>query len=456
MGTRLYVNNFSTTLSAAITSTSQTSITIASAGGLSTLTGGNYYVLTIDDGTNIEVVQVTAVSGTTLTIVRTYEAINGASTPHTFASGTTIEMRDTAGGIASKLDTATSATANTVLKSISGSWQASTETYAAPGASGNVMTSDGTNWTSAAPAGGGGLTRSVVTASLTAAVDTEYIANSGSAYVVFTLPATAAAGKVIGIRGWGAGSWKVTANTGQTIQFGSQVTASGGTITAASQYDCIYLVCTVSNTNWLVVNAVSQGLSLNGTNVNSLNIPLIGSTGSGAFVGATSPTLVTPILGTPTSGTLSNCSGLKYVGSGRTIFNAYLSANQSISTATSTKILFDATVFDPSGLFSVSTHRYTPNVAGYYYFYTNFIFNSGTWSGAINQVSIYKNGGTILDKVSYPPSSGYGVGSAEIITQMNGTTDYIEIYIYQNSGATQTLPLGNSNTFFCGELLEAT
>lgn len=37
-------------------------------------------------------------------------------------------------------------------------------------------------------------------------------------------------------------------------------------------------------------------------------------TGSGALVFATSPTLVTPILGTPTSGTLTNCSGLPLSG----------------------------------------------------------------------------------------------------------------------------------------------
>ena len=35
-----------------------------------------------------------------------------------------------------------------------------------------------------------------------------------------------------------------------------------------------------------------------------------GETGSGALVFATSPTLVTPLLGTPTSGTLTNCTGL--------------------------------------------------------------------------------------------------------------------------------------------------
>jgi hypothetical protein len=40
------------------------------------------------------------------------------------------------------------------------------------------------------------------------------------------------------------------------------------------------------------------------------------STGSGAVVLATSPTLVTPVLGTPSSGTLTNCTGLPVAGGG--------------------------------------------------------------------------------------------------------------------------------------------
>src|SRR3990167_8011751 len=40
------------------------------------------------------------------------------------------------------------------------------------------------------------------------------------------------------------------------------------------------------------------------------------STGSGAPVRATSPTLVTPVLGTPASGTLTNCTGLPVAGGG--------------------------------------------------------------------------------------------------------------------------------------------
>lgn len=42
----------------------------------------------------------------------------------------------------------------------------------------------------------------------------------------------------------------------------------------------------------------------------NLRSALTDETGSGAAVFATSPTLVTPVLGTPTSGTLTNCTGL--------------------------------------------------------------------------------------------------------------------------------------------------
>ncbi len=67
------------------------------------------------------------------------------------------------------------------------------------------------------------------------------------------------------------------------------------------------------------------GVANGGTGISTLNVDVIAwfstpssanllaaitdETGSGALVFATSPTLVTPILGTPTSGNLSNCTG---------------------------------------------------------------------------------------------------------------------------------------------------
>jgi hypothetical protein len=43
---------------------------------------------------------------------------------------------------------------------------------------------------------------------------------------------------------------------------------------------------------------------------NAVNTSLSGQTGTGNFVGANTPTLITPLLGTPTSGLLTNCTGL--------------------------------------------------------------------------------------------------------------------------------------------------
>lgn len=47
---------------------------------------------------------------------------------------------------------------------------------------------------------------------------------------------------------------------------------------------------------------------------NGVNLGLFGSSGTGAFAGTTSPTFTTPLLGTPTSGTLTNCAGLPIAG----------------------------------------------------------------------------------------------------------------------------------------------
>ena len=46
------------------------------------------------------------------------------------------------------------------------------------------------------------------------------------------------------------------------------------------------------------------------TTINSVNTTLSGQTGTGAFAGSVSPTFTTPALGTPSSGVLSNCTGV--------------------------------------------------------------------------------------------------------------------------------------------------
>lgn len=97
---RGYINNFSTTLNGSITNVA-TSILVHSAAGISAaLSLADYVLLTIDDGTNVEIVQVTGVSTNTLTVVRGQEGTSGTA----FADGKTVELRLTKGSFDNGFD----------------------------------------------------------------------------------------------------------------------------------------------------------------------------------------------------------------------------------------------------------------------------------------------------------------------------------------------------------------
>lgn len=87
-----FANNATTTLSSGITS-SATSISVASSSAFPTLGVGDYTYITLDDkaGT-IEIVKLTAISGSTFTVVRGQDGTSAAS----FAQGDQVELRLTA------------------------------------------------------------------------------------------------------------------------------------------------------------------------------------------------------------------------------------------------------------------------------------------------------------------------------------------------------------------------
>lgn len=89
--TRLYANNFSTTLNGAITDVA-TTMTLTSVTGFPAVGSGDTAQVTITDGTNTEVVTATAISGSDVTITRGQEGTSGTA----FADGDTVEIRATA------------------------------------------------------------------------------------------------------------------------------------------------------------------------------------------------------------------------------------------------------------------------------------------------------------------------------------------------------------------------
>jgi hypothetical protein len=124
-------------------------------------------------------------------------------------------------------------------------------------------------------------------------------------------------------------------------------------------------------------------------------------------------------------------------------FSVNNSGTQSISSDTSTVIVFNTEVFDTNSNFA--SNRFTPTVAGYYQLNCSVYWGSGT--GSFVNIYINKNGSGLIELARDTGSSGVIGGSA--LVQCNGSTDYIELIVYSASG-TCTLGYGSSSVNFSG------
>jgi hypothetical protein len=88
----VFKNNANTVLASDITSTA-TSISVLNGSVFPSLSAGEYFLCTLDDDTNNEIIKVTAISGNTLTVERAQEG----TTARAFSTSDTIESRVTAG-----------------------------------------------------------------------------------------------------------------------------------------------------------------------------------------------------------------------------------------------------------------------------------------------------------------------------------------------------------------------
>ena len=117
-------------------------------------------------------------------------------------------------------------------------------------------------------------------------------------------------------------------------------------------------------------------------------------------------------------------------------FDVYANNGQGITSSTATKVQLANKVIDTNNCFdSTTNYRFTPTVAGYYLITASFSLAAANYF-TIGTALVYKNGSAYRNLGgNFAGGTGamnYSMGSLAFVVQMNGTTDYLELYVYCN------------------------
>ena len=148
-------------------------------------------------------------------------------------------------------------------------------------------------------------------------------------------------------------------------------------------------------------------------------------------------------------------SGVAGTGPAFSVYRA--TTDQTISLTTYTKVQFNAVTFDTASAWDAVNYRFKPLVAGYYQLNLNTTVNAsaGTYGEVI--ATIYKNGTEVAWAVITPAaSSGRCTPTVSSVIYLNGSTDYVEGYVYLQAGTSPVVQAhSNGRTQFSGCLVRS-
>ena len=143
-------------------------------------------------------------------------------------------------------------------------------------------------------------------------------------------------------------------------------------------------------------------------------------------------------------------------GDNKSAFQAYLSSSQSISDSTWTKVQFNTEQFDTNNDYdNSSNYRFTPSVAGKYYIYSAIKPETGANDNNIDmvQLKIRRNGvdfsGMLFDFRTDSDGRKFVVTSSNVM-DMNGSSDYAEVYGYLKCGTGTRIFAGGQDVSYFG------
>jgi hypothetical protein len=159
--------------------------------------------------------------------------------------------------------------------------------------------------------------------------------------------------------------------------------------------------------------------------------------------------------------TVPSVTGTAMVSGNMPAFASALASNQTISHNTVTKLTLNTEVIDTNNCYDPTTnYRFTPNVAGYYQINAKVQINGTASRNYLFQGVIYKNGSVLSNSPTYLSltvgSGGDNNISLSMLVYMNGSTDYLEFYVYQyDYSASGSVTATAYGTSFSGSLVRA-
>jgi len=149
--------------------------------------------------------------------------------------------------------------------------------------------------------------------------------------------------------------------------------------------------------------------------------------------------------------TVPSVTGTAMVSGNMPAFSAYSASGTAMTNGVYVKVTFDTERFDTNSNFASS--RFTPTVAGYYQINSHLVYIT-TSSVSHVVLALYKNGAaeTYTNFVT-DTTNGSSINLSYIIS-MNGSTDYIEMFLYM-AGAGTLSTQGGPQTTFNGCLVRA-
>ena len=120
-------------------------------------------------------------------------------------------------------------------------------------------------------------------------------------------------------------------------------------------------------------------------------------------------------------------------------FSVNKTVSQSISSATETKVTFDAATFNIDSCFDLTNNRFVPPVAGYYQFTFHCQMD---YIGSSRGLAYLFIGGVkqdVIEQANNSSASTYPSFIMNSLVYLNGSSDYVEIYVEQQSGSSKNL-----------------